>query len=432
VFKALAKDRDDRYLDASDLAEDIQRYLLSRGKPPNGNVLGEFVRQNFTVDYDKERLRLESYKDIEVEEDEEPAPTAELSQPNAPAAPGFDPVAAAMADDRTGTFHGGPGVFNNTAAAPAEPSQGSFTAPGIAPMGGGGGGYVSTQRTVEETGIRPAGVAGPGGHGFLPAMRAADKPARGGGNAGLIIKIAAAIVAALLLVGGGVAAALLLAKGDGIVVVTVLGPKDPARVLIDGDAYPERASPSVTMKGISAGEHTLIIESDGYKTHAQPVVVQSGKTVSINVELGKVGGGLRVISEPAGAEILVDGAPSGEKTPATLSDVSTGKHTIELRLEGYKHDKKEVKVDVGSEKTVSMDLRPEAVEVRVVSTPAGAKVTLNGEVKGETPVTVKVDADATPPQLLLEKPGCKSYSTSVVVDGEKAKQDFVVPPLSCR
>ena len=58
IFKALAKDRDDRYRWASDLSEDLQRYLLNAGKPPNRHDLGAYLRENFTVDYDKERLRL--------------------------------------------------------------------------------------------------------------------------------------------------------------------------------------------------------------------------------------------------------------------------------------------------------------------------------------------------------------------------------------
>jgi serine/threonine protein kinase len=433
VFKALAKDRDDRYLDASDLAEDLQRYLLSRGKPPSNNALGEFLRQNFTVDYDKERLRLESYKDIEVEPEpvapvEAAAPTAEM-----PAQPGFDPVAAAMTEDRTGTFHGaGAGGSGAFASAPASNTVTNAAFPG-APVGGGASNaYVISRPMTESTGLTPA--PGAGGPGFAPPM-SRDRATQANGGAGankLVLKIIIGIVLALALAGAGVAAALMLATGSGTVVVTVTGPSDGADVMLDGVKAPGKAEPSLTLGDVSAGSHTLIVSHAGFKTYTQPFVLEKGKTVSLSVTLVMVGGGLRVVSEPGGAEIFVDGAPTKQKTPASIVDLAAGKHMVEVRLEGFKPAKKTgVEVVVGKEQVVDLKLRPAIVKVRILSTPAGATVSLNGENKGKTPVVVTVDVEATP-QLLLEKRGCKSYSTTVVLDGSRAEQDYVVPPLSCQ
>ena len=47
-----------------------------------------------------------------------------------------------------------------------------------------------------------------------------------------------------------------------------------------------------------------------------------------------VGGSLKVISEPPGANVLLDGEPAGT-TPVTKNNVSAGQHKVEVLLEGY-------------------------------------------------------------------------------------------------
>lgn len=47
-----------------------------------------------------------------------------------------------------------------------------------------------------------------------------------------------------------------------------------------------------------------------------------------------VGGSLQVISEPSGADVLLDGEPAGT-TPVTRSNIPTGQHRVEVQLEGY-------------------------------------------------------------------------------------------------
>ena len=58
----------DRYQWASDLSEDLQRFLLMRGKPPPATTSPTSCAMNFTVDHDKERTRLESYRDVVMDE----------------------------------------------------------------------------------------------------------------------------------------------------------------------------------------------------------------------------------------------------------------------------------------------------------------------------------------------------------------------------
>jgi PEGA domain len=62
-------------------------------------------------------------------------------------------------------------------------------------------------------------------------------------------------------------------------------------------------------------------------------------------------GGLSVSSTPSGAQVTVDGKPRGV-TPLTLSDLSVGKHTVELESDSGKIQRT---ITVAADKTTEMD-----------------------------------------------------------------------------
>ena len=65
LMKALAKERDDRYW-GSELSEALQRFALLHSKPANRHDLGDYMKKAFPDAFDKERLRLQSYKDLDL------------------------------------------------------------------------------------------------------------------------------------------------------------------------------------------------------------------------------------------------------------------------------------------------------------------------------------------------------------------------------
>ena len=73
---------------------------------------------------------------------------------------------------------------------------------------------------------------------------------------------------------------------------------------------------------------------------------------------------LRIESVPAGAALLVDGAPSGV-APAALAKLKSGPHTIELRLAGYHPEKRRVDYEPGQTPTIRVELRPQTGKVRI-------------------------------------------------------------------
>lgn len=69
--------------------------------------------------------------------------------------------------------------------------------------------------------------------------------------------------------------------------------------------------------------------------------------------------------------------------------VPAGVATFEARKEGYYNDKKDMEITAGDAVTVNLSVQPKLGSIDIVSNPLDAKVTLNGEEKGITPLTLQ-------------------------------------------
>jgi len=92
-------------------------------------------------------------------------------------------------------------------------------------------------------------------------------------------------------------------------------------------------------------------------------------------------------SEPVGGAIYVDGEPTDRVTPARV-EVSAGHdHAIEVRLDGYAPCAEEApSLAAGAEHRVECALAPAPVLLTVTTAPRGARVTLDGDALGTTPI----------------------------------------------
>ena len=64
-------------------------------------------------------------------------------------------------------------------------------------------------------------------------------------------------------------------------------------------------------------------------------------------------GSIKVISDPSGATIWLDGKNTGEKTPNTLENLSPGTHSIRMVLDGYIEYKSSVTVSSDQRKVIN-------------------------------------------------------------------------------
>jgi eukaryotic-like serine/threonine-protein kinase len=94
-----------------------------------------------------------------------------------------------------------------------------------------------------------------------------------------------------------------------------------------------------------------------------------------------------VISDPPGADVTVNGVAKG-RTPLRIADLDAGSYDFEVSKEGFTTFRKTAQLEERSDYTMRITLPPTVNSLRILSTPRGVTVALNGAVKGRTPITV--------------------------------------------
>ena len=110
-----------------------------------------------------------------------------------------------------------------------------------------------------------------------------------------------------------------------------------ASITVDGNF---RGGSPATVEVSPDRAHRVVVSRAGYESQERTVRLGRGEQQSLSVSLKPRLGRIRVMSRPAGAEVLVNGETAGS-TPIDLELLST-EHTLELRLEGYGVDTREV------------------------------------------------------------------------------------------
>ena len=111
---------------------------------------------------------------------------------------------------------------------------------------------------------------------------------------------------------------------------------------------------------LAPGQYNLVLRLQGYEPYAGPVQVKDNIQTQFPVVLTEKSTSriawAQVNSNPKGAEIIVDGASTGQFTPARVQ-VPAGTHTITLRLNGFQQAKKMFQVSEGGTVNIDESLR---------------------------------------------------------------------------
>jgi hypothetical protein len=131
-----------------------------------------------------------------------------------------------------------------------------------------------------------------------------------------------------------------------------------AEIFINGIKQPGQTPGSLAL---APGQYDLVVRMPGYDPYAGHVQVRDNAQTTIDLELKEKTEALawaQVISSPDGGEIFVDGAPTGQTTPARVQ-ISAGSHIVAIRLVGYRIAKRGVQVSGGGLVTVNEVLQPQ-------------------------------------------------------------------------
>jgi formylglycine-generating enzyme required for sulfatase activity len=183
------------------------------------------------------------------------------------------------------------------------------------------------------------------------------------------------------------------------------------RVFVDGT---ETGVNQQGMRELSRGLHQLRIETERYLPYEEKVEIEGyGRQQNLDVSLQPAWAAITILSQPAGAEIIIDGVALG-LTPLQ-TDVLQGQHELQLKKQGFKPVGFTQDVVAGLD-VILEDIQLQPVDGRLAlsSVPAGASILLDDEFQGTTPLNLSLIANVEH-KLKLSKAGFATKDLSITL-----------------
>ena len=199
-----------------------------------------------------------------------------------------------------------------------------------------------------------------------------------------------------------------LVPQKGLLLVTT----EPEGAEISRDGYSLGTTPRLVTSLNAKDVHTLVIRKAGYQDRKLEVRFNGRRPLVRNVSLVLDSGVLKIGSSPAGAEVTVNGISRGP-APVTVTGIPKGRVALSVKKEGYRPFMREISVNAGDEQDIFAELVPLPGALAITTVPEGARVYVDGEFRGKSPVSV---ADLSPRQ----------YRVKVELDGFYASRPCLV------
>ncbi|MFC6634653.1 PEGA domain-containing protein [Microbulbifer taiwanensis] len=191
----------------------------------------------------------------------------------------------------------------------------------------------------------------------------------------------------------------------------VSDPPVPVRILVNGS---EVNSENGLAKNIPAGQKRITLLTERYLPYTREIDIEGlDNTQRLQAALRPAWANVRISSNPPGATVTVEGKVLG--TTPLNAELIQGDRVVSLSLPEHKTADIPVAVTAGVDQTLApVDLGAADGLLRVVSTPEGASVTVDGEFRGHTPLELALSSDG-PHQLRFFKDGYTSVERSIDV-----------------
>jgi hypothetical protein len=135
---------------------------------------------------------------------------------------------------------------------------------------------------------------------------------------------------------------------------------DPAGADVFINGAKQSGQTPVTLP-LTAGQYNLVLRLQGYDAYSGTVQVKDNVQTQLAAKLTAKSNNriafAQVDTKPEGAEILVDGNPTGKSTPSRI-EMPIGIHTITLKLDGYGPIKRTVQASDGGTVPITESLKP--------------------------------------------------------------------------
>jgi serine/threonine-protein kinase len=191
----------------------------------------------------------------------------------------------------------------------------------------------------------------------------------------------------------------------------------------------DRCQTPCSFNNLVPEQYGLEVTKDGYQPVQTAITIKSGEARDQKINLESVAKGLFVTTQPAGADVFINGAKQSGQTPVTLP-LAPGNYNLVLRLQGYEPYSGGVQVKDNIQTQLNITLNERNMNhvawAQVESSPKGAEILVDGASTGQvTPARVQVPSGTHRLTLKLGgyQPIRRTYQTS---DGGSV---FISEPL---
>jgi len=167
---------------------------------------------------------------------------------------------------------------------------------------------------------------------------------------------------------------------------------------------------------VSPGPHKIILRKEDFQEKIANLTIEPGQSINELKEIYSLipfPGKLYIDSKPQGAEIYLDEETNlAGITPRELN-VSPGPHKIILRKEGFQEKIANLTIEPGQSVRAVYDLSPSQYKLKINSIPQFARVFINNEMMGTTPLEIKLNNPRV--KIKIEKEEYKSVEETFIL-----------------
>lgn len=194
-----------------------------------------------------------------------------------------------------------------------------------------------------------------------------------------------------------------------------------ATIVIDGVA--KGLSPRLITDLPAKDSYAVKLRKAGYIEQALTLKFNGREPKVIDEKLVLDSGVIDIVSDPAGADVVVNGIPRG-KTPTLVKGIPKGRATVKFTLDGFSDEVRELAMRAGDQQTLSVALQPLPGTLHLLSEPIGARFYLNDEARGAGPLVIPGLKPGTY-TVRAEKEGYGTMTRSVEIqNGQAAREEF--------
>jgi len=170
-------------------------------------------------------------------------------------------------------------------------------------------------------------------------------------------------------------------------------------------ASERRCETPCSFSGLPPGTYNLKVAKPGFRPVETALQLRAGESIDERLQLEPLAEGLFISSQPAGADVFINGDKQPGQTPVTLP-LAPGRYNLVLRIPGYEAYSGPIEVKADGQTKVDAELRLKNGHVawaQINSSPNGAEIWVDGVSTGQrTPARVEIPSGIHTIVLRLE------------------------------